>query len=179
MIIMKLKYSSLPPDVSVYNHKSYSDLRGSLTCIHETNDPLNINGCSTKLSKSRDNVARGMHWQNKNCPQKKIITLLHGSIIDFLLNVDVNSTEFGKFYAYELKSSDKLTLSIPDHYAHGFLTLEETTFFYKCDGRYSPSNEISINIIDLISTYTDLNIDGVLLSSKDKNAPKLNELTFI
>ena len=71
------------------------------------------------------------------------------------------------------------TIIIPEHYGHGFLALEETFFLYNCFGPYSPENELAINIVDLIYKNCEIKTEDIILSEKDKNAPKLSEIMFL
>ena len=127
--------NNLPKDIKVFNHLTFPDKRGDLKCIFESEEDLKIEGFSSKISNSKPFVARGMHWQNQKSPQIKAITVLTGAITDFLINLDKNSVDFGKFFSYELNSDSRETLYIPAHYGHGFLAKEETTFFYFCFGK--------------------------------------------
>ena len=43
-------------------------------------------------------VAKVIHWQNQKYPQIKAISVLKGSITDFLINLDKDSKDFGNFF---------------------------------------------------------------------------------
>ena len=161
---------NLPKDVQIIEQKIFNDNRGFLNCIYEEQNEIKLSGFSSKISSSKPNVARGMHWQNNLSPQIKVITVFEGSIMDFLINLDKDSPHFGNFYYFKLKASDNKTIIIPENYGHGFLALEKVKFFYNCFGKYSPSNEISINIVDLILKHTNLETDKIILSNKDYEA---------
>ena len=96
------------------------------------------------------------------------------------IDLNINSKYFGQIYYSEISASEKISLYIPDHYGHGYLTLEETTFLYNCYGSYSSKEEISINLIDLIKNKTKLKIktDELIISKKDESAPKLKDIDF-
>ncbi len=173
---MKIEINKLPTDIKVFDHKTFSDNRGYLKCLYESSNKLDIDGFSSKISSSFTNVVRGMHWQNRNSPQVKAITVFSGSIIDFLINLDSSSSDFGSFYSFYLDAEAMKTIFIPSSYGHGFLALEPTRFFYNCFGKYSPENELSINILDLVSKDIDLDLSDLLISQKDKNAPTFSEL---
>ena len=55
------------------------------------------------------------------------------------------------------------------------MALDNVKFFYNCFGKYSPENEISINIIDLISKQTSLKTDKFIVSKKDYEAATFAE----
>ncbi|MGT4070161.1 UNVERIFIED_CONTAM: dTDP-4-dehydrorhamnose 3,5-epimerase family protein, partial [Aeromonas hydrophila] len=75
-----------------------------------------------------------------------------------------------------LSGENKRQLWIPEGFAHGFLTLTETTeFLYKTTNYYHPESERAI-----IWSDNDLNIkwpiQEVFLSKKDKNGQTLSYL---
>lgn len=168
--------NNLPKDIKVFNHLNFPDKRGDLKCIFEIDENLEIEGFSSKVSNSKPLVARGIHWQNQKSPQIKAISVLKGSITDFLINLDKNSNDFGKFFSYELNAHSNKTIYIPAHYGHGFLAKEETTFFYFCFGKYSENNEITINLKNLVKNRTSLNTNNWIISQKDEKAKCFNEI---
>ena len=65
---------------------------------------------------------------------------------------------------------------IPPGFAHGFATLEDKTIFsYKCTNVYNKKSEGSLiwNDVDL---NIDWGIDDPIVSSKDMNSIKFNDL---
>jgi dTDP-4-dehydrorhamnose 3,5-epimerase len=74
----------------------------------------------------------------------------------------------------ELDANNQKMLFIPDGFAHGFLTLENTIFFYKCSNFYNKESESG-----LIWNDRDLNIDwGIktpIVSDKDLKLPTFDE----
>ena len=166
----------LPKDIKIFDHLKFPDKRGSLSCIYEFDERINIDGFSSKISHSSLNVARGIHWQNQKSPQTKAITILKGSILDFLINLDINSSSFGNLYSFELDASSAKTIFIPAHYGHGFLAKEETTFFYFCFGKYSEKDEVTINMKDLINERTAISTDKWIISPKDQKAKSFKDI---
>ncbi len=167
---------NLPEDIKIFDHLYFPDDRGSLKCIYEFGEKINIDGFSSKISNSSRGVARGIHWQNQKSPQTKAITILKGSILDFLINLDINSNSFGKLYSFELNTNSAKTIFIPAHYGHGFLAKEETTFFYFCFGKYSEKDEVTINMQDIVNERTSIDTDKWILSPKDKNAKLFKDI---
>ncbi len=69
-----------------------------------------------------------------------------GEIIDFALNVDYNSVNYGKIYEYRLNQKSD-SLLIPPLHAHGFLTISEVTVLaYQVDKPYVPHADAGVNI---------------------------------
>jgi dTDP-4-dehydrorhamnose 3,5-epimerase len=167
---------SLPADVTAISHLKFTDNRGFLNCLLENDRSEYFDGYSLKMSSSKKNVARGMHWQNMLAKQEKAITVLSGSILDVLINLDSNSEEFKQVYRFELDAKDGITLVIPPHYAHGFLALSEIVFLYFCKGKYSPANEVTIRMVEFISDKVAS--ADLILSNKDLAAPTFEQIIY-
>ena len=165
---------SLPADVMAISHLKFTDNRGFLNCLLENDRNEHFDGYSLKMSSSKKNVARGMHWQNVSAKQEKAITVLSGSILDILINLDSNSPEFKKVYRFEFNAKDGITLVIPPHYAHGFLALSEVDFLYFCKGKYSPANEVTIRMVEFLSDKVAP--EDLILSNKDLTAPTFEQI---
>jgi len=134
----------------------YSDHRGYLKIIHETDDLV------IKQSFSKKNVFRGLHHQSSPYEQIKFIKVLKGQIIDFQLNPyqDVNELRY-----FHLKPEYDWVI-VPGNLAHGFLALEETIFEYICIGKYSELDEKCYNIE--ASIRKKFKFENLILSNKDK-----------
>ena len=53
-------------------------------------------------TKSKEDVVRGMHFQIPPHDHAKIITILHGTVVDVILDIRKNSKTFGKYIEIEL-----------------------------------------------------------------------------
>lgn len=153
-----------PSDVAIAKHIKCVDSRGELVITHEgaINDVVAI-----KRSISKKNVLRGLHFQKAPYTQRKIIEVIDGSIIGMLINMDVDSSNYGKFYSMEIHSSEECVLYIPSHYAHGFLTTTDVVFQYLTIGAYSADAEIAITPPK--NFYEVQNIESKLLTISEKD----------
>ena len=117
---------------------------------------------------------RGLHFQIKDKEQAKLVKVISGSIIDFVLDIRTNSPEFMKLSLFEMSPGSELL--VPRGYAHGFITLEnDTVVQYLVDNDYSPENEGSIywkevngldkKLYDLIGVEVD--DEDLIISDKD------------
>jgi dTDP-4-dehydrorhamnose 3,5-epimerase len=129
-------------------------------------------------SKSSFGVLRGLHYQEGEASQAKLVRVIEGSVLDVAVDIRKNSPTFGKYKMVELTADNKKQFFVPRGFAHGFLVLSETaTFVYKVDNRYSPAAERTINYND-----PDINISWPLdpaqfiLSEKDKAGKSLKEI---
>ena len=94
-----------------------------------------------------------------------------------IVDIRKDSPTFGKYFSCELSAENKLQVFIPRGFAHGYITLSETSIFsYKVDQFYNLESEGSINPED-----PSLGIDWKMpqsewiQSKKDKKHPNLSE----
>lgn len=118
---------------------------------------------------------RGLHFQNRPHEQAKLVRCTRGAIKDVAVDIRKGSSTYGQYYAAILSEQNKKQLYIPRGFAHGFITLTDNVEVqYKTDNFYHYPSDRSISYKDSF-----LNIDwgqeAVVISDKDKNAPKLSE----
>lgn len=136
---------------------------------------LDVSFVQDNLSYSRRGILRGLHYQNPNT-QGKLVSVLQGEVYDVAVDVRAGSKTFGEWVAVTLSAENKRQFYVPPGFAHGFcVTSEMALFVYKCTDMYNPQAEGSIlwNDPDL---GIDWPIEEPLLSDKDKDAPRLNEV---
>jgi dTDP-4-dehydrorhamnose 3,5-epimerase len=136
----------------------FEDERGWVQVLHESDHMV------LKRSFSKANVFRGMHLQAEPSPQVKLIRVVSGRIIDFVVRV---SDEPPDIHHCEL-ASDRGWIRIGADLAHGFYALEDTVFEYVCDGGYDEASERSYSILGYLETRWG--ITDPVLSPKDKSA---------
>lgn len=91
---------------------------------------------------------RGLHFQIGEHAQAKLIKVITGGIIDFVMDIREESPEHLKLHIFKLEPGDELI--VPRGYAHGFLTTENNTIVqYLVDNVYSPQNEGIISYLDV------------------------------
>jgi dTDP-4-dehydrorhamnose 3,5-epimerase len=130
-------------------NKVFEDNRGVFAPL-----PLNYdNSDNLELKKSwiQSNVSfnpnqytlRGLHFQMGDKSQSKLIKVITGGIIDFIIDIRSESSDYMKLYVYNIKPNDELF--VPKGFAHGFITTEPNTIVqYLVDNDYSPESEGSI-----------------------------------
>lgn len=126
------------------------------------------------ISKSKNNVLRGLHFQYKK-PQGKFISVIKGKIFDVAVDLRKNSKTFGKSFKIILSEKNCKSVFIPPGFAHGFQSLEkENIVSYSCTEYRSIGNEHAL-------LYNDpfLKIkwprQKPLITTKDKNAKKFKD----
>jgi dTDP-4-dehydrorhamnose 3,5-epimerase len=129
-------------------------------------------------SKSSFGVLRGLHYQEGDAAQAKLVRVIQGKVRDVAVDIRKGSPTFGKYLAVELSEENKRQFFIPRGLAHGFLVLSETAVFaYKVDNPYSPSTERTLNCMDPdLSIPWPLESSQLILSEKDKSGKSLKEI---
>lgn len=139
---------------------------------------MSIDFVQDNQSKSQKGVLRGLHYQQGDYAQAKLVRVLQGKVLDIAVDIRKQSPTFGEHVAIELSEESRTQFFVPRGFAHGFVVLSETAvFFYKCDNFYHKESEGGI-----IYNDADLSIDWqfadaeILLSEKDKLLPTLQEV---
>ena len=173
--------------LQIWDEISYSDKKKILNFTQNTDDSLiQTYFVQDNVSYSKEGVFRGLHYQVGDWSQAKLVRVLKGRVIDFVVDLREESNTFGKFEYFELSEKSGNSLFIPPYYAHGFLSLEDDTIFhYQCGNLYKKENEGSITPLDnVIRHVTDnkmtikevidmyLMDSELLLSEKDSDSPK-------
>ncbi len=139
---------------------------------------IEINFVQDNQSRSQKGVLRGLHFQQGELAQAKLVRVLKGKVLDVAVDLRKSSATFGKHYAVELSEDSHTQLFVPRGFAHGFVVLsEEAVFFYKCDNYYERTSEAGIRYND-IDLAIDWRLPGseIILSEKDKNLRSFNEV---
>lgn len=137
----------------------------------------NIEFVQDNISFSTRGVLRGLHFQNGDNAQAKLVSVIEGTVMDVVVDIRRGSKTFGQHLSVELSEENKNQLFIPKGFAHGFIVLSKTAkFFYKCDNYYNKASERGIIYNDI-----DLNIDWKLeakefiISEKDMILPNFRK----
>lgn len=169
-------------DVLLITPKSYQDKRGDFRenfRLDKISQAVNreICFCQDNLARSKKGVLRGLHYQLPPYAQSKLVSVIEGKVLDVVIDIRKGSPTFGKHFSYELSAENQLQMFIPKGFAHGFITLSETSvFIYKVDQYYNFASEGSIAPDD-----PALGIDWQfpqsewIQSEKDKKHPTLAE----
>jgi dTDP-4-dehydrorhamnose 3,5-epimerase len=129
-----------------------------------------VNFVQDNQSISHKNVLRGLHYQNGNYAQAKLVRVVKGKVLDVAVDIREESSTFGEYISIELTENNNKQLFIPKGFAHGFLVLSETAIFsYKCDNYYNKESERGIIYNDPeLNIDWKINEDELIISEKDK-----------
>lgn len=129
-------------------------------------------------SKSTRGVLRGIHFQQGEHVQAKLVRVIEGSVLDVAVDLRKTSPTFGQYVAVELSAENHVQLFVPRGFGHAFVVLSlEATFFYKCDNLYNKASEGGIIYNDdTIGINWQIDAAEVLLSEKDAALPTFNSI---
>jgi dTDP-4-dehydrorhamnose 3,5-epimerase len=100
-----------------------------------------VNFVQDNHSRSVKNVLRGLHYQIEQ-PQGKLVRVVQGEVFDVAVDIRKNSPTFGQWVGEILSAENKKQLWVPEGFAHGFVTLSDTTeFLYKTTDYWAPAFE--------------------------------------
>lgn len=128
------------------------------------------------ISMSRKNVIRGMHLQRPPCDHVKMVRCQTGKILDVVVDLRTESSMYQKFFCTELSEENFQWLYIPKGFAHGFLTLSNSSVVeYKTSSLYSPDCDTGIRWNSFGMPWPAA---SPILSKRDKTLPSLTEFSF-
>lgn len=118
-------------------------------------------------------VIRALHFQEVK-QQAKLVRCIKGKIFDVIVDLRKNSPTYKEWRGFYLSDENNIELLVPEHFAHGYLVLEDSIVSYKCAekfyGEYDSGimwNDETLNInwpLDEIG-----GIENIILSEKDQN----------
>lgn len=164
----------------IFKPKVFFDERGSFfesysTTVFNTNDIGDINFVQDNQAYSKPGVIRGLHFQNPPCGQGKLVRVVKGRVLDIAVDIRKNSPTYGKHQIVELSEENGLQFWIPEGFAHGYVSLEESIFLYKCTNFYAPGydgtiqwNDPNLGVYNDLKSMVNFNIDDAIVSDKDK-----------
>ncbi|MBY0292321.1 MAG: dTDP-4-dehydrorhamnose 3,5-epimerase [Alphaproteobacteria bacterium] len=170
---MKSKQLSIP-DVILFEPTVFSDDRGFFfeSFNHKNFEEVisrPVTFVQDNQSKSAQNVLRGLHYQEPPKAQGKLVRVTVGEVFDVAVDIRKESPTFGKWIGEILSAENRRQLWIPEGFAHGFLTLSETSeFLYKTTDYYSQEHERCIRWNDPKIGISWPKTINLILSSKDQ-----------
>lgn len=164
-------------------HEMHRDERGYFAETYRQQQLDDAAGYSVRFiqdneASSQLGVLRGLHYQRPPYAQSKLVRVLHGAVLDVIVDIRHGSPTFGQSLATQL-SADKLQqLFIPRGFAHGYLTLTPHALIqYKVDNYYSPADDCGLHYADpALAISWPMPASQLRLSAKDQQQPLLSKL---
>ena len=128
--------------------------------------------CDLSYNKKKGTF-RGMHFQAPPFEEDKIVNCIQGAIMDYIVDLRVDSPTFKEWISVELSSENRYTLYVPKSFAHGFYTLRDNTeVFYQMTQYYHPELSWGFRFDD---PAFDIHLPSEIatLSEKDRSYPDL------
>jgi dTDP-4-dehydrorhamnose 3,5-epimerase len=156
----------------IINNRIFYDDRGSFSPLSLFELGKNWKQSNVSVNPNKFTL-RGLHFQTGETSQSKLIKVINGKILDFVVDLRGNIKSYNNCQFFEMKSGDELI--VPRGFAHGFITLEDNTIVqYLVDNDYSPStegsllwssfSEIKSEILKIDDTF---DVSKVIISEKD------------
>ena len=169
-------------DCVMLTPKGHNDARGYFMETYRQSwmkDLVSYNGAFVQdnLSFSHYGTIRGLHLQAAKHAQSKLVQVVHGRILDVVVDLRPELPTYGQHLAVELSSENNIQLWIPKGFAHGFSVLSEfATVCYKCDAYYNKEAEKGVCPLDQ-TFQIDWRIpnDKQSISPKDMKLPSFND----
>lgn len=124
---------------------------------------------------STKGVLRGLHLQRAPFAQGKLVRVIQGKVLDVAVDLRKDSPTFGQYESVLLDAELKNMFYIPPGFAHGFATIEDAIFSYKCTNYYDKASEVGIRWDDP-ELNIDWSIENPLVSDKDQELPFLKDI---
>ena len=152
--------------MEAYKKKAFDEHIGSVNFIQDNE------------SVSGKGVLRGLHYQEGETAQAKLVRVIKGKVLDVAVDIRKDSKTYGQHKIIELSEKNKRQFFIPRGFAHGFLVLSDyALFLYKVDNIYSPSTERTIDCFDKdINILWPIDPSQIILSEKDKLGKPFKEI---
>ncbi|HMG74741.1 MAG TPA: dTDP-4-dehydrorhamnose 3,5-epimerase [Pyrinomonadaceae bacterium] len=95
---------------------------------------------SIAFNKRRGTI-RGMHYQIPPHAEAKLVRCTAGAIYDIIIDLREDSSSRYQWLAVELTAKNRLMIYIPEGFAHGYQTLEDSTeVLYQISNYYHPES---------------------------------------
>jgi dTDP-4-dehydrorhamnose 3,5-epimerase len=128
-------------------------------------------------SVSRRGVVRGIHFADIPQGQAKYVTVTHGAVLDYIVDIRTGSPTFGAWDSVLLDDVDRRSVYISEGLGHCFVALTEgATVSYLVSDVYRQEREHGINPLDsTVGLVFPAQAGDPLLSPKDTEAPSLED----
>jgi len=123
---------------------------------------------------AKKGTLRGMHYQSKPHEEAKLVRCTQGLIYDVIVDIRPDSSTFKTWLAVELSSENYKMLYVPEGFAHGFQTLEDSTeVFYQMSNFYHPESAKGIRWDDPALAISWVLTEHLIISPQDQQYPLL------
>lgn len=128
---------------------------------------------------SKKGVIRALHFQVIK-EQAKLVRCIKGKVYDVIVDLRPESPTFKQWRGFYLSDENNKAILVPEHFAHGYLVLEDSIVSYKCAEKFYGEYDSGI-----IWNDKDINVDwpldeiggekNLIISEKDVNLKTFND----
>ena len=112
----------------------------------------------------------GIHYQKAEAAKGKLISLVQGKALDYIVDLRPDSKTYKQYKSFELNEDTSLLVFIPASFGHGFLTLEDNTIqAFAVDSNFEKDSSGIVNYKDP-EIGLKLPVEDIIISDYDKNA---------
>jgi len=141
------------------------------TYCEESFQQHSLEKCSSQCNTSfniKKGTLRGLHFQLNPYQEAKLVRCVSGSIFDVIVDLRTDSPTAGQHATFELSSTNRKSLYIPQGFAHGFITLEHSTeIFYQMSAPYVADSASGIHYKSS-SLGIDWPLQPTVISERDR-----------
>lgn len=168
--------------VEIWKMPVFSDLRGRLFKAYvagpENSFPVPFDTYEHFFTQSHRGVFRGMHFQGAPHAVSKIVSIVRGGAVAFLLDTRVESLTFGNVQIEKFQESAPLSIFIPVGVAFGYLILEEDTLIsYRMDGAFCANCDGGISA-EVVAPYLPVDLKDTIRSDRDLTLEKFETFKY-
>ena len=130
------------------------------------------------FTESNENVFRGFHFQGAPHSTSKVITIVKGSAIDFLLDVRKKSMTYGFIQIQPLNGEEPHSIYIPEGVAHGYISLEAgTVISYRQDKAFCGNCDGGVSG-DILEEYLPMKFQETIRSERDSSLQQFSNFSY-
>ena len=183
--MLKFNQSEELPDVLWIVGKKFPDDRGYF-CESFRQSEFEQQGLPPFVQEnhsfSKPITFRGLHYQINPKAQGKLVHCVSGEIWDYVVDIRKGSPTYGKHVKFFLNGEDITHFNmvyVPPGFAHGFYVtgMYPAHVVYKVTEYYSPQHEGSVRWDDPFLDICKSDVEPMIISDKDMNAPLLKDAT--
>ncbi len=144
---------------------TFYDNRGQFTPISLKSENIKWLQSNVSISNHK-NTFRGLHYQEGEFSQAKLVKVIKGRVLDFVVDLRPESPDYMTLNTFMLTPDNQIF--VPRNFAHGFLTLEDDCVVqYLVDNDYNKESERTLFWNELPELKEILQNTNLIISDKD------------
>jgi dTDP-4-dehydrorhamnose 3,5-epimerase len=169
------------PDVIVIEPRVHKDERGFFYESYQkklfAENGIAVDFVQDNHVRSCGGAVRALHFQRPPYTQGKLVRAIKGAVFDVVVDLRRASAYYGKHVGVLLSAENQKMLYVPEGFAHGYCSLDDSEVLYKVTNYYSREHDGGIlwNDPALGIVWPTLDVPYVV-GEKDRKLPRLADL---